>query len=523
MNPSPRQIEQLFQDLEDGAISSQDHALLMRLLIDDAAIRRRYCRHMAFVGAMHQEATARAELDGCQPRIPEPKPAGRLFANSLVAAAAILLITASVAAFITLRQAPPLVVTLEAPAGSTWSVSGGMDGSTILREGSTVQVATGMVTFTMDCGARMIIEGPAQVAFPSLHAPIMESGSLWIETAPTSEPMCVTAAGWEFRDIGTRFGVTINAAGHPILTVAEGKVRASSLEGGMSHFATASEFSSIFDPDGGRLLVPAETNPFTVLTRLLEKPRTYAAAVLRQSPVGYWNLDHAGSGALLNRVRPDHPGKAEAMVKTDAPGPRPDAGFGGFSNSNACTVFPGNSNKSVIHELDSPGGVSLSHGAVSFWFRRNADLNHREVLWFAGSKENGQQEIQLYLMKGGKLHLIMEDGHTTVRLDADRSVHDNRWHHVAASWGNGEVSLFLDGALEASESGVRMTQDKPFRGTNVRAGKVGLNATHRGEGDGLWRENDAFTGSIDELALWDRSLTARDVRDQFQAALAPPH
>ncbi|BCX46783.1 hypothetical protein HAHE_06910 [Haloferula helveola] len=523
MNPSPRQIEQLFQDLEDGGISSQDHALLMRLLVDDPVVLRRYCRHMAFVGAMHQEAASRAELDGCPSRIAEPKPAGRLFANSLVAAAAILLITALVAAFITLRQEPPLVVTIEAPAGSAWSVSGGEDdvaSNGVLHEGSTVEVATGLVSFTMDCGARMIVEGPATVSFPTLHNPVVESGSLWIETAPASEPMCVTAAGWEFRDIGTRFGVAIGTDGQPILTVTDGKVRASRVEGGASHLVTASDHASVFDADGDRLLVPAETDPFPALPRLLEKPSAYVSAVLRQSPVGYWNLDHIGSGAFLNRVRPDHPGQADLLVEAGSPGPQPFEGFDGISKSNACAVLPGNSEKSVIYDLDSPQGVALSQGAVSFWFRRYGNLNHREVLWFAGSEAEGLQEVQVYLMKDGTLHVLMEDGSRTVQLAAGRTVHDGRWHHVVASWGEGQLALYLDGDLAASERGVRMREAEPFRGINVRAGKVGLNAKHRGEGGAEWKTSDAFTGMLDEIALWDRSLTAGEVRDQYDAASA---
>lgn len=524
MRTSPRQIEQLFQDLEDGNIDSQDHALLMRLLVEDAAVRHRYCEHMAFVGAMNQEAVTHAEFGGGPSRDGEPEPAGRLFASSLLAAAAILLLTALVAAFITLRQ-PPLMVDLQAPAGSAWSIVG-EDGRAVpkgvLREGSRVEVATGLVTFTMDCGARMVIEGPAVVGFPVLHSPSLESGSLWIETAPASEPMCVTAAGWEFRDIGTRFGVRIGHDGRPVLSVTKGLVRASLIEGGVSHRVTASDHSSRFDVDGERELGSADADPFPRLTRMLGRPDHYVTAVLRQSPVGYWDFERLFSGEFLNRVRPGHPGQADQLIDVASAGPGPAEGFAGFSKANGCAVLPGNSEKSVVYELDSPEGVSLTSGSVSLWFRRAANLNHREVLWFAGSGVGGGQEIQLYLAEGGLLHLIIDDGMEEVRLETPGAVNDDRWHHVAASWSEGSVSLYLDGELAAAETSGRIRRTEPFRGIHVRVGKAGLEAVHRGEWSSMWNLGDAFTGCIDEVALWDRVLDENEVRRQYEAAVGAP-
>src|SRR5690606_14662873 len=58
--PTPRQLEELFQDLEDGSISAEDHAWLMALLREDPEIRESYLKHMAMVTGLHDFAAATA-------------------------------------------------------------------------------------------------------------------------------------------------------------------------------------------------------------------------------------------------------------------------------------------------------------------------------------------------------------------------------------------------------------------------------------------------------------------------------
>lgn len=320
-----------------------------------------------------------------------------------------------------------------------------------------------------------------------------------------------------FQDIGTRFGVRARADGRAELHVIEGSVRASGPGG--SFEMPASKEAAIITSTESREPVVRDPDPFPDLTSLLKRPRRYSTTVLGQSPSGYWGLERTIGGSLANRVAGDFPGKADQLVQFGGAGPRPDDGFAGFAGTNDGAFLPGNSENSVIYDIGGEKGVSPVEGAVSLWFRRAPDLNHREVLWFAGSEKGIGREIQIFLVKGGRLQLFVENGGKNILLSTGRTVHDDRWHHVAASWGSDRVTLYLDGNRVAGDEGVRLAESARFRGTNVRAGKVGLNAVMKGGGSEFWNVNDAFTGHMDEIALWNRPLSDEEVQRQFESAV----
>lgn len=166
--------------------------------------------------------------------------------------------------------------------------------------------------------------------------------------------------------------------------------------------------------------------------------------------------------------------------------------------------------------LDCPGGVSTREGAVAFWFRRPAGLAGEEVLWFAGLPEaggSGSEDAMIVSLSGsGRARFLIENGRHDVLLASPVNLGDDRWHHLVASWGPSAVELFVDGRRAARDDQFRARQDLVFTGTDVRFGKVGHNAP-------VDRRAAGFTGWVDEIALWNRPLTAPEVRQQFRAAV----
>ena len=83
------------------------------------------------------------------------------------------------------------------------------------------------------------------------------------------------------------------------------------------------------------------------------------------------------------------------------------------------------------------------------------------------------------------------------------------WHHVALVRGPGELKVYLDGKLEI-ESKLEWTIDQPAK----------LPVFIGGRSDKLF----GFEGKLDEVAVFDRALSAAEVAAQFKVSerVTPP-
>ncbi len=184
MKRSPRQLEQLFQDLEDGCISASDSRSLSAILRTEKDARLRYCEHMAFSSAMNTKAEAEASLGSWMPMDTDGR---RLLFHSFLAAAAAVLLLAAIAGLIHINRTEVLQVEIQAPAGTVWVIERpdgeSSDQGTTITETGTVVVRSGSVVMTLESGTRMVVQGPAGVKFPSTLRAEVEQGCLWIDTA----------------------------------------------------------------------------------------------------------------------------------------------------------------------------------------------------------------------------------------------------------------------------------------------------------------------------------------------------
>ncbi len=524
MKVSPRQLEQLFQDLEDGCISASDSRKLSGILRTDKEARHRYCQHMAFSSAMNSKAEAEASLGNWKPM---DTGGHRLMFRSFLAAAAAVLLLAAIAGFIHINRVEVLQVEIQTPAGTVWSIElpdgQASPGGTTLRESGTVVVRSGSVVITVDTGTRMVVQGPARVKFPSSLRAEVEQGCLWIDTAKGSEQMSVSAGGLVFRDIGTRFAVRVRDGGRPELHVVEGQVRVGNLAQGAASIFPASEKGMYFGGDGEIRPIGRADDPFPGLPALLKRPKNYATVILGQSPAGYWRMN-IEDGNIVNSAtgvgEASRGTPREAPVRSGvilgSPGSGPSKGFRGFEADNSGVFFRGDTYvASVISNLDTRAGVSTEEGSVAFWFKRAAALERQEVLWLAGSDDadglGPLPEISVFLATSGRVKLFMEDGAKDVLVSSPRSSTDGEWHHVVATWSPGFAGLYIDGELAGRDSEPRVSKPEVFRGRSVRFGKCGVKP----------KETDLaqFNGYADEIAIFNRSLTAEEVARQYAAAL----
>jgi hypothetical protein len=117
---------------------------------------------------------------------------------------------------------------------------------------------------------------------------------------------------------------------------------------------------------------------------------------------------------------------------------------------------------------------------------------------------------------------VLEAAETVRRQDA---LPTYRWTHLAATYGNGEMCLYVNGRLTASA---------PAAGAIVVPGRdvlVGLNGDPQRVSDPVSHSKYAVAnnlplvygieGLIDEVMIYDRALTAPEIRRSFQGACPP--
>jgi hypothetical protein len=352
-----RELEMHLQDLLEGRLEASVLQELQHELRSNPEARDTYRDYVHLQNALQLRADGIDLLHVVPMNRVVDRRRRRHFWNAVVSAAAVLVVSALVAALIMTRQPEPAHLTAVATAGSRWTVDGSPQdpaaGEWTVSAGSTVQVWSGMVRLRPESGASMVVQGPAQVSFPELGKPVVKDGWLWVDTAGSDMPFEIETPELLVRDIGTRFGVRVPAAAPAEVHLVEGKVEV---------FAKSTErMITELEPEGQAVAIPARDepiglalarDPFPGLAVLLAAPANYPTTVRGQNPAGYWRLEEAESGLLVNEI-PDGLVGRHRQVVTGVPGPSATGGFHGFSEGNRAILLRG-----------MPGGAPLTLGTT---------------------------------------------------------------------------------------------------------------------------------------------------------------
>jgi hypothetical protein len=248
-------------------------------------------------------------------------------------------------------------------------------------------------------------------------------------------------------------------------------------------------------------------------------------------PVCYWPFDEAGPGTATTQVLDIVGGLAAALGS----GATPTAGLVGtgavrFDNTStaAAAIVGGTGAEVGVGLLAMTEGITIEAVIVSAWsgrFRdydeiyRKEDGNSRVLLSFQNDGPNfgeySEPEVPtgpclsfgIHLAGRGYRELDMPldgiDGRPTLA-----ELTDGKPHHVVATYDSftGRKAIFIDGRL-------RFSHDYPV-GTMILSGGP-VTATIGNHGGG-----EPFTGTIDELAVYDFGLTPAEVAEHWQRVTA---
>ena len=181
------------------------------------------------------------------------------------------------------------------------------------------------------------------------------------------------------------------------------------------------------------------------------------------------------------------------------------ATFAATGNKRQAT-FDGNDSISIPH--DANHGFSGATVSVSTWIKTTA--SSMAVVWMKGYGSNANSTIQLQVNHStapNKAFVWFRNNDASVikALNSTTTVNDGNWHHILVVRDAGSLKLYVDGTLEDSATGLSgtFTPTHPLR--------VGY-WDHQS-----YSANYYYTGDVDDLQVWNRSLSASEASSLHSA------
>jgi alpha-galactosidase len=196
--------------------------------------------------------------------------------------------------------------------------------------------------------------------------------------------------------------------------------------------------------------------------------------------VGYWSF----SGNTYDLSDNGNNGKViGATPATDRHG-----------NENRAYNFDGTSNYLDFPILSLP--VGNDPRTVSSWFK-TSDANAIMTIDSYGSEGIGNLFFPQQVLEPGKV--IVKTGTSSGMISSINSVNDGEWHHVVTTYNGNKVNLFLDGILQDSINNIILNTSF----SNLQIGRS------------VWSKSEYFSGSIDEIGIWNRELTPKEITNLY--------
>lgn len=468
--PAARELEQLFQDLEDGALSADDHARLMGLLRHHREVRHAYLEHMAVSTGLHDLAAAWI------PDHEEPAPETwevrerRILRRSFMAAAALVTLAAIIGSFIAIRNHLRPPASAVAGNSTVWKFqNGGIGGSGEFLPATQVVVTHGTLELTNRNQTRMLLEGPAVF---EIHNPLqtsISSGKGWFEVSPKDKRFTVHTEHLRVIDLGTRFGIAASAANDRV-QVESGRVRIESRFPGIATMELKSGQAAGADLVGRCTAAPYD-------------PALFLHHLPRQAVAIHWTFDQEIDGGFPSSAYGFSPESVRVVGFGSGPAkPRIVPGrFGSALDLSAGDTFA---------ESDFPGIAGSGPRTVALWLKTKpikrramvgaVDYTPPVLIWGDAVKPGSIWSFRVHCTSGIIGTQWGGNGWITAGKIGSRNIHDGQWHHFASVFtgqvddsGKIEIRHYIDGQRVTTTQAILDVGIDTRTGTNP-SGKLRL-------------------------------------------------
>jgi hypothetical protein len=202
----------------------------------------------------------------------------------------------------------------------------------------------------------------------------------------------------------------------------------------------------------------------------------------------YWDFDEPAGFRVIDRAGGDHPGTLQgspAAARVDGP----------FGSRALRFTAPG-------QEVTGPDPglpAGSSPGSVSLWFRPDSGATNK-VLFVYGSPVTGQAR-GLWLRDANTVSFFFRNNPPDLHAAISGGVTANQWHYVVGTYDGTTARLYYDGKLAGQiETRINTVLNGTFH--------VGAN---------IDEHSRDFLGLVDDVAVYDRALSADEIRDHYVA------
>lgn len=386
-------------------------------------------------------------------------------------------------------------------------------------------------------GAALTIEAPASLALETIDRIALHRGKIAARIPNGDLSFTVEAPQAVLVNMGTEFAVTVDDEGRSLVHVLKGEVAVSLLGPGAttSKERSAEEGESlIIDPQvkAIRSLVLDDLARFTTTLEAAPIPLrvtpAYVAAVKASRPLGYWRFEKFQRQRLIpNEMGPRHPVRTRTPLQLEG-------------EENRCVRFAPDQPDVVLMTKEGFDGIHADgeytlelwmNPASHHWAGLAALVRPDETV--NPAKEYDKQKDRRQLpepcimalecmpARESKCWLAHEPRairffhrwpaedwkHGSTNTFTTKPYTPGQWHHLVAVREKDKLSLYHNAELERR---VRVEPHQDDETYHLLIGRCSITASNGKFG------SRAFSGRIDEVALYDRALTADEVRRHFE-------
>ncbi|BCU78040.1 LamG-like jellyroll fold domain-containing protein [Luteolibacter sp. LG18] len=529
MTPSPR-LDQLLSRLSDGLLEPAEAEVLDGILRGDPAAREHYLVHIAVHMALADEEMRRRIVMLPTARRPQRWPWLAAAAAVVLSAAALWYRPAPIRptepqmADHEVEVVPAAVAIVSAQDGVKWNLAAPPANGIGLPVG-TIQTTAGDLSISILDGPAITFRGPAEFRLEGRSRIRVIRGQAAFRSDEPHRMFLVEVGHGSVTDTGGEFSVIAEEGGDARLHCFTGRVRVSSTGDQDGTFED-------WDVQAGRgLLVAAAIQrtdeegdefprvPAAILPGPSLRSEAYPHAVMESSPLAYWRFEKLGSeGLVADETSGGHPLALRGQARLEGSSQRylfvDDKDASGFADSNSgiqgldtrkgrsieCLLYSSGESfaTAVALELDTPMPDEVPRRGIA------SHAPDASLLEIFGRQRNPRDATPGHVIRALYRSPAGYEGGTNLTSSQGNLLH--RWVHVAATFGQDGIYLYIDG--EPSREIIAPLQPK---GIALRAIVGRLQPGPR----------DAFrqwSGGIDELALYDRPLSAAEVKAHYQAS-----
>lgn len=400
-------------------------------------------------------------------------------------------------------------------------------GDRVVRAGAVtagrLRFLRGALQLQFASGVVLTMEGPADIEILSGDRVFCHQGKLRVRVPTGAEGFAVVAPGYEVVDLGTEFALNQEPGKRGEVMVLEGQAAVSVLDDqGRTRRSALLEGprAVAVDAQTARISPAAiEPNQFAATLELpppgFSLSPAYPRQVMDSKPWAYWRFENQVDDTVPNEL-PGHPGLRL---------------LGGVSledtaKANRCLRF--------LHDMPEQAAVMdgtwtppRAEGyAIEIWIQAESQGQSALVSLIADEREE-RPERHLMLMeltaRGQQsphdrcafrfLDRWPPSAMGGMNLFSRRQYLSQRWHHLVAQKSGDTLELYIDGVLVGTTT---YGEFGPELLPGTLACQLLLGRLKQRPPNLLPVETRYFVGRMDELALYDRALTADEIRQHFE-------